>query len=79
MPAWSAWIVHVPVVSNVTEVPATVHTAVVSDENDTGSPDDADALTVIGDCASVALASGPNVIDCGDVPPPMPGAGSRPR
>ena len=38
LPAWSAWIVHVPAVSNVTDVPETVHTAGVDDENDTGSP-----------------------------------------
>jgi hypothetical protein len=44
--------VHVPVVSNVTEpeVPDVVQTLVVSDENVTGKPEDAVALTVTGDC-----------------------------
>ena len=50
--------------SNVTDVPETVHTEVVNDENDTGKPDDAVALTVTGDCASVASAIGGKVIVC---------------
>ena len=62
-----------PVVNNDTDVPATEHTAPVRDENDTGRPDDAVALTDTGDCDSVAFASGPNEIDCGEVVPPDAG------
>ena len=51
-----------PVVTKVTVVPATVHTAVVSDEKLTGNPDDAVALTVNGDAASVRSASAPKLI-----------------
>jgi hypothetical protein len=51
-------------VSNVTDVPATVHTAVVNDENDTGRPDDAVALTVTGDCARLVLGGAGKVIVC---------------
>src|SRR5258706_8578933 len=59
--------VQVPAASSDTEPPATEHTDGVSDENDTGRPDDADALTATGDCASVTFANAPNVIDCPDL------------
>jgi hypothetical protein len=62
LPAWSAWIVHVPVVSNVTDVPDTVHTDGVVDEKVTASPDDAVALTVTGEAARVTFASAPKLI-----------------
>ena len=55
---------HVPGVNNVTELPDTVQTGVVVDENDTGRPDDAVALTDTGDCDNVALAGAVNVIVC---------------
>jgi hypothetical protein len=45
-PAWLAVMVHVPALSNVTMLPLTVHTVVVVDANDTGSPDDAVAVNV---------------------------------
>src|SRR4051794_6703023 len=63
-PAWSAWIVHVPVVTSVTAEPVTVHTAVVSDENETERPELAVADVAIGDCTSVAFGSAANVIVC---------------
>ena len=55
---------HVPTPSNPTAAPVTVHTDGVVVLNDTGKPDDAVAPTATGDCANVASASGPNVIDC---------------
>ena len=54
--------VHDPAVNNVTDVPDTVHTAGVVDENATGSPDDAVALIVTGDCARVFADSAPKVM-----------------
>ena len=39
---------HVPAAAVVTAEPATVHTGVVPELNDTGSPDDADADKVTG-------------------------------
>ena len=62
LPAWSAWIVHVPVVSNVTDVPDTVHTGAVNDENDTTKPEDADALTTIGEAVITRSLNAPNEI-----------------
>jgi hypothetical protein len=64
LPAWSACTVHVPAASNVTDEPATVHTAGVVDEKVTASPDDAVALTVTGDCNNVLFANAANVIVC---------------
>ena len=54
---------HGPAATVVTAEPATVHTGVVSELNDTGSPDDACADKVTG---APTLASGgcPNVIVC---------------
>ena len=40
---------HVPAVSNVTDVPDAVHTDDVNDENDTASPDEAVPDTVTGE------------------------------
>jgi hypothetical protein len=54
--------VQVPVATSVTVLPLTVQTAVVSDEELTGNPDDAVALTVNGREPSVRLLSGPNAI-----------------
>ena len=48
--------------TKVTVVPETVHTGVVSDEKLTGNPDDAVALTVNGEAASVRSASAPKLI-----------------
>ena len=62
LPAWSACTVHVPPVSNVTSVPATVHTAGVVVVSVTGRADDAVAVTANGVCAVVRFAIGPNVI-----------------
>ena len=45
-----------------TVVPETVHTGDVSDEKLTGNPDEAVALTVNGDAASVRSASAPKLI-----------------
>ena len=63
-PACDARTVHVPDVNNVTDVPAIEQTAGVVEVNATGSPDDAVAATVTGDCNSVWLGNGPNVIFC---------------
>jgi len=63
LPGWSAWIVHVPAVSNATEEPVTEQTPVVVDENDTAKADDADADTEIGDCTMFASAGALNEID----------------
>ncbi len=62
LPAWSAWMVHVPALSNATDVPLAEQTAGVVVENVTGSADDAVAATVTGDCNIVALAKAANVI-----------------
>ena len=56
---------HVPLVTSVTVVAATAHTAGVVDENDTGRPDDAVALTSTLACVSDTSASAPKVIVCG--------------
>ena len=61
-PAWSASIVHVPTVSRVTSVPATVHTDVVVELKATVRPDEAVAAIVTGESARVLFARGPNVI-----------------
>ena len=63
LPPCEAVIVHRPAATVVTAEPATVHTGVVPELNDTGSPDDADADKVTG---APAFASGgcPNVIVC---------------
>ena len=62
LPAWSPWIVHVPSVTNVTDVPLTVHTGVVNDENDTAKPEDAEADTETGEAVMGWLLSAPNVM-----------------
>ena len=62
-PACEAVIVHRPTATVVTVEFATVHTEVVSEVNDTGSPDDADADKVTG--APIVTSGGcPNVIVC---------------
>jgi len=48
VPACEAVIVHVPAAKVATAEPDTVHTGGVSELNDTGSPDDADADSVTG-------------------------------
>ena len=56
---------HVPALTNVIVapfVPPAVHTDGVVVVNDTGRPDDADALTVTDGCANVTLPNAPNVI-----------------
>ena len=62
LPACAARIVQVPGATNVTVLPETVHTDVVSDEKLTGNPDDAVALTVNGNAASVRSARAPKLI-----------------
>ena len=62
LPAWSAWMVHVPALSNATDVPLAEQTAGVVVENVTGSADDAVAATDVGDCNIVALAKAAKVI-----------------
>jgi len=57
--------VHVPVVSVDTAAPATEHTAGVFDDNETGRPDDADALGDPGVWSSVTSDRLEKVIDCG--------------
>jgi hypothetical protein len=64
LPACAARIVQVPVATKVTLVPETVHTGVVSEEKLTGNPDDAVALTVNGEAASVRSASAVKLIVC---------------
>ena len=64
-PAWSARTVHVPAPTSVIVwplVPLEVQTAMVVVEKETGSPDDAVALTVTGDCSIVRFGGAPNVI-----------------
>jgi hypothetical protein len=48
LPLWEAVIMHVPVATVRTVDPATVHTRVVPEANDTGSPDVAVASKVTG-------------------------------
>jgi hypothetical protein len=55
-------IVQVPIATSVTVSPLTVHTETVCDENVTGNPDDAVALTVKGLSLSARSLSAPNVI-----------------
>ena len=54
--------VHVPAATSVTVLPLTAHTARVSDEKLTGSPDDAVALTVNGGAPNVLAFSAPKLI-----------------
>jgi hypothetical protein len=42
-----------------------VHTDGVADENDTVRPEDADAVTVTGDCTNDLAVNTPKVIVCG--------------
>jgi hypothetical protein len=54
--------VHVPAATSLTVLPLRVHTVVVVVANVTGSPDDAVAVNVNGDCARVAVGRAANVI-----------------
>ena len=54
---------HGPASRVVTAEPCTVHTGVVPELNDTGSPDDADADKVTG-APTATSGGGPNVIVC---------------
>ena len=57
---------HVPAPTSVITAPfstVAVHTDGVDVVNETGRPDDADALIVTDDCANVTLPTGANVID----------------
>src|SRR5262245_3933915 len=59
LPAWSAWIVHVPAVTRVMVapvVPPVVHTEVVCDEDVTARPDEAGAVGVTVDWTTVRFA-----------------------
>jgi hypothetical protein len=59
--------VHVPTLIRLIVAPSTpsaLHTDGVVDENDTGRPDDAVAVTVTGDCTNVLAAGAPKVIVC---------------
>ena len=65
LPAWVAWIVQVPVVTNVTEVPfvpPVVQTPVVRELKLTGRLEDAVAATVIGDSLKARSGGWANVI-----------------
>ena len=66
LPAWEAWIVHVPAVTNVAVVPLTVQTLVVCDANATASPELAVAESASG-VPTVCVPGLLNVIvcDCG--------------
>jgi hypothetical protein len=61
-PFWVAVIEQVPVLTRVTVVPDTVHTALVFDVKLTGSPEVAVPLIENGGVPNVSLPSGPNVI-----------------
>jgi hypothetical protein len=65
LPACDAVIVHTPAVNAVTIVAETVHTSGVAERNETCSPDDAEARTVIS--APTAVSGAP-----GDVPAGWP-------
>src|ERR1041385_1097658 len=56
--------VQVPAPTMVTVVPETVQSAVMSDVNDTGSPEDAVALTVNGASPKVLPPSDPKLMVC---------------
>jgi hypothetical protein len=65
LPAWKAFTLQVPTRTRVIVaplVPLDVHTAGVSVVNVTVRPEDAVAVTMNGDCASVRLLSGAKVI-----------------
>ena len=62
MPDCVAWIVQVPVATSVTVDVATVQTAGVNDEKETGWPEDAVALTAKEPDPYVRSGSAPNVI-----------------
>ena len=55
---------HVPATSKVIVVPLALQTSGVVVENVTTNPDDAVALTVTGDCASVLFDNAVNLIVC---------------
>jgi hypothetical protein len=63
-PAWSALTVQVPVATNVSVVPDTVHTPVVADVNATVSPALDVPVSVSGEADSDASESGAKVIVC---------------
>lgn len=62
LPACEARIMQVPAATIVTVEPATVHTAGVSELNDTANPEVADAETVNGAAPNSLFASAPKVI-----------------
>ena len=64
LPAWFAATVQVPVVTNVTVPPETVHTGVVGEVNATARPDDEVADTAKGALPSALPASAAKVIVC---------------
>jgi len=64
LPGWSAFTVHVPALTIVSEAPDTVHTAGVADENATARPDVAVAVSVIGAEVKGWLAGPVKLIAC---------------
>ena len=64
LPAWVAWMVHVPAAASVTVDPETVQTPVVVEAKLTMRPEDAVALTVNGAVPSARFNSDPNAIVC---------------
>ncbi|WP_246674454.1 hypothetical protein [Mesorhizobium sp. B2-2-2] len=64
LPAWSASMVQVPAESNVTELPLTVHTAVVVEVKATIRPEEVVALSVTGPLVNAAFAGCVKLIVC---------------
>ncbi|WP_246674455.1 hypothetical protein [Mesorhizobium sp. B2-2-2] len=64
LPAWSASMVQVPAESSVTELPLTVHTAVVVEVKATVRPEEAVALRATGPLVSAAFAGCAKLIAC---------------
>ena len=67
MPAYVAWILHVPTATSITVALDTVHTGGVVEPKLTGKPEDAVALTVNGAVPYASFESAPKVmvwLDC---------------
>lgn len=71
LPACVARIVQVPVVTDLTVLPLTVQTALVSEAKLTGKPDDAVALTLKGGSVTSLSGNWLKVIVCSVVPAGM--------
>jgi hypothetical protein len=62
VPAWEAWIEHVPVLTTVTLAPDTVQTGAVLEVKLTARPEDEVAVTVNGLAPSALFGRGRNVM-----------------